>query len=171
MEQLSFLDAPYAGPAGYEDIEALLEQAREGQKDAELYGVKEGKKARTYSFCGAKVLEFRPAGDGEAAVLRVSADVAAAMGQTGEPDKDGLVKVALTSQEAACRLIEALTARKRSLFRGLSSDSFACCNDFRRCSEAGECLHPLDRFYNGCEYRVSLEKGKVFFGGKRNTDT
>lgn len=49
-------------------------------------------------------------------------------------------------------------------------DSFGCCNDFYRCSDARACIHQGDYFHLGCEYRRNLENGKIFYGKNRNVD-
>lgn len=57
---------------------------------------------------------------------------------------------------------------KKALFRTLGDVSFACCNDFERCSDAMSCLHPYDIFYNHCLYRTNLEAGRIFYGKNKN---
>ncbi len=59
---------------------------------------------------------------------------------------------------------------KPALFRTLGDVSFACCNDFERCSDALSCIHPHESFYNHCLYRTNLEAGRVFYGKNKNTE-
>ena len=58
--------------------------------------------------------------------------------------------------------------KKKELFRSLGDTSFACCSDFVRCSDARECLHQTDIFYNHCYYRENLEAGRIFYGKNKN---
>ena len=45
---------------------------------------------------------------------------------------------------------------------------FACCNDFRRCSDNRACIKQDNPMYEGCEYRKRLNEGKIFYGLNRN---
>lgn len=47
-------------------------------------------------------------------------------------------------------------------------ESFGCCNDFVRCSDAGHCLRMDDWEYVGCAYRRNLDKGRIFYGENKN---
>jgi hypothetical protein len=47
---------------------------------------------------------------------------------------------------------------------------FACCSRFRRCSDAGKCIHANKLYSKACMYRDHLEQGRVFYGKNRNTD-
>jgi hypothetical protein len=48
-------------------------------------------------------------------------------------------------------------------------DVFGCCSNFIQCSDAGTCLHLSDPEYTGCQYRLNLEAGRVFYGNKIGT--
>lgn len=50
----------------------------------------------------------------------------------------------------------------------VTGDTFGCCNDFVRCSDARRCLHIGNTEYNGCLYRRNLENGKIFYGKNKN---
>ncbi len=50
----------------------------------------------------------------------------------------------------------------------VSVESFGCCNDHVRCSDAKQCLHLNDREYWGCYYRKNLEAGRIFYGKNKN---
>lgn len=50
----------------------------------------------------------------------------------------------------------------------VSGDTFACCNDHVRCSDAGFCLKLNNRDYWGCIYRKNLEEGRIFYGRNKN---
>ncbi len=57
---------------------------------------------------------------------------------------------------------------KMAILRSLGAETFACCNDFMKCSDHKACIHPHDVFYNHCSYRINLEKGFIFYGKNRN---
>ena len=50
----------------------------------------------------------------------------------------------------------------------ISVETFGCCNDFIRCSDALECLHKDNPEYAGCYYRKNLEAGRIFYGVNKN---
>ena len=58
--------------------------------------------------------------------------------------------------------------KKKEIFRALGDTSFACCSAFIRCSDARECLHQTDIYYNHCYYRENLEAGRIFYGKNKN---
>ena len=58
--------------------------------------------------------------------------------------------------------------KKKEIFRALGDTSFACCSAFVRCSDARECLHQTDIYYNHCYYRENLEAGRIFYGKNKN---
>ena len=58
--------------------------------------------------------------------------------------------------------------KKKEIFRTLGDTSFACCSAFVRCSDARECLHQTDIYYNHCYYRENLEAGRIFYGKNKN---
>lgn len=66
------------------------------------------------------------------------------------------------------QFIQWLIETKKKNFRALITDTFACCNSFVACSDAGHCLHENNRFYNGCYYRTNLEQGRIFYGKNKN---
>lgn len=47
---------------------------------------------------------------------------------------------------------------------------FSCCSRYELCSNAKACINPDKKVAEGCSYRKSLSKGKVFFGKNRNVD-
>lgn len=169
MDQLSFFDAERSVLREYDDVDAMLEKVREGETDDDLFSYNDTKFGRSYSVYGTKVFEFQPAKtSNDSGKLKVSSDLLALFDkkeQSGE--RTDFVALAVNTLEEQERLITALKEEKRYLFRNLITDTFACCNDFRRCSEAGTCIHQDDRFYNGCAYRLNLEQGKIFYGSKR----
>ena len=73
-----------------------------------------------------------------------------------------------STSEQLISAFEELKAMKRTIFLELNTESFGCCNDYLRCSDALKCLHSDDRFYNNCMYRKNLEAGNVFYGRNRN---
>jgi hypothetical protein len=44
------------------------------------------------------------------------------------------------------------------------AERFGCCSKYVECSDALGCLHREDPEYSGCQYRVNLEAGRIFYG-------
>ncbi len=167
MSQMSMFDTPLTHLKTYKDIDTMLELIREGETDEDLFSYNEITGGRSYSFYGTKVFEFCSEKDKKQARIKVAQCVLASLGQeTTQP----FAAYAINSPEDLSLLMQALRERKRYLRRNLISETFACCNDFMRCSDAGACIHQEDRFFNGCTYRQNLEQGRVFYGPNRNID-
>lgn len=151
MEQLSLFDDSW--PQDYDTLEGILRPfLDEGEIGEDLFTSSTLKTGRSYFTFGKKVFMFTPAKEKKAAVYKLPSE--------DDPKKFVTIDpVAMTFGEFKQLLLET----KRSVFRGLVSDKFACCNSFKQCSNAGECIHKDDRFYNGCYYRQNLEAGRIFF--------
>lgn len=48
-------------------------------------------------------------------------------------------------------------------------ESFGCCSRYLECSDKKKCIHPDLKFAKGCNYKVNLEKGKIFYGKNIST--
>ena len=163
MNQITLINGP-AWPETYEDLNALYQEyIRESANDPDAFTYSDLKEGRSYYFYGQKVLEFIPAKKEKASKLKI-------FEQSSDEDQPGVGKLKPVNQKTAdlSVILAQLCELKRSIFRNTISETFGCCNDFMRCSDAGECIHPDDRFYNGCGYRRNLEAGKIFYGEKRN---
>ena len=147
-EQISFFYSPVSYPKTFQDVDRLYkEYIFEGEKDDDVFTSNERKDgSRSYFFYGVKVFSFRP-DQGKGSILKVVND-----------NKE--VKV---SDNELMETLSHLKKLKRMIFRNTITETFACCNDFKRCSETGACLYPDDRFFNGCLYRKNLEAGRNFF--------
>lgn len=44
-----------------------------------------------------------------------------------------------------------------------SSSSFGCCSRYQICSNERKCIHDNKLYAKGCQYRRSLENGKIFY--------
>lgn len=158
MEQLSMFGEGPAFPLTYDDIESLYKQyIYEGETDDDTFTSSDVKTGRSYFFYGQKVFEFTP-GDSDHARLKI----------VGEDKKNITLKPENTAAADLENHFQALKDKKKFIFRNLISDTFGCCNDFNRCSDAKECIHKDDRFYNGCMYRTNLEDGRIFYGENKN---
>lgn len=156
MEQMSlFNEERLAFPVSHEDIVALHAQyIAEGENDADAFTWSDTKNGRSYFFYGKKVFEHIIDSSGKIK-LRIQ--------------KDDSKPITLTAESPDLHLyLDMLKKMKREIFRNLTTDTFGCCNDFERCSDALHCLHTDNRFYNGCMYRKNLEDGKVFYGKNKN---
>lgn len=158
MEQLSMFGEGPAFPLTYDDVESLYKQyIYEGETDDDTFSSSDVKTGRSYFFYGQKVFEFIP-GDNDQARLKIM----------GEDKKPITLKPNNTAANELEKCLQALKTKKQRIFRNLISDTFGCCNDFNRCSDAKECIHKDDRFYNGCMYRTNLEAGRIFYGKNKN---
>ena len=151
MEQLTMFDDTIPYPQTYADIEYLYNKyIYEGEKDSDTFsydGPKDGSDSwRSYYFYGKKVFSFYPH-------LKSGAKF-----KLWIDNKNVSVNPPDLPQ-----VLNDLCARKHDIFRNTITDVFACCNDFKRCSAAGSCLHQDNRFYNGCYYRKNLESGLNFY--------
>ena len=148
MEQLSMFSGDPLFPQSYDDIKSLFDEyIYEGEKDDDVFSWNDIQNGRSYYFYGQKVFEYRPASMGKPFIKLM----------------DPSSKITDENRLQLMPTLQILKEKKRSIFRNLITESFACCNDYRKCSAAGHCLHPDDRFYNGCAYRSNLESGRNFY--------
>lgn len=156
MEQISLFDENIiAFPKSHEDVLKLHEQyIFEGETDPDAFTWSDIKNGRSYFFYGKKAFEFVADSSGKTKIRILQ-------------DNDKPITLTPGSSDLLCYL-EMLKETKRNIFRNLTTDSFGCCNDFQRCSDAQKCLHSEDRFYNGCMYRKNLEAGRIFYGKNKN---
>lgn len=47
-------------------------------------------------------------------------------------------------------------------------DFFSCCSRYMECSDAKVCIHPDKIHAQGCNYKLNLEVGKIFYGVNAN---
>lgn len=47
-------------------------------------------------------------------------------------------------------------------------DFFACCSRYMQCSDAKVCVHPDKIHAQGCNYKLNLEAGRIFYGNNAN---
>lgn len=156
MQQMSLFDEDkIAFPSSHEDILKLHAQfIAEGETDPDAFTWSDIKNGRSYFFYGKKAFEYITDLAGKAK-LRIMQD-------------DNKPVTLTTESPDFYYYMEKLKEMKRIVFRNLITDTFACCNDFERCSDTLKCLHPENRFYNGCMYRKNLEAGKIFYGKNKN---
>ncbi len=160
MEQMSFFDEkkiPF--PLTHEDVLKLHKQyIDEGEKDKDAFTWNAIQNGYSYYFYGTKVMEHTvsPSGKVKFSIKQKFGD------EDGEGDKGKFI--AIPSDADILYYMELLKKAKRIIFRNTITETFACCNDYERCSDAGKCLKTEDRFYNGCLYRKNLEAGRIFYG-------
>ena len=73
-----------------------------------------------------------------------------------------------TGKETVAIVADMVKAVYDSLSSSTKGDSFGCCSDFVRCSDALCCLKNDNPAYRGCAYRKNLEAGRVFYGKNKN---
>ena len=156
MQQISlFDDEKVAFPISHEDILRLHEKyIAEGETDTDAFTWSDIKNGKSYFYYGKKVFELTTDTSGKTK-LRIQ-------------QEDGKPLTFTSDSTDWFTLFQELKETKHTIFRNLTTESFGCCNDFLRCSDAQKCIHPDDRFYNGCMYRKNLEAGKVFYGKNKN---
>ena len=161
MEQLTFFEEnKIAFPMTHDDVLKLHEQyIYEGEKDKDAFEWKEIKDGYSYSFYGVKVMEFTTTSSG---TVRFRIKREYLNDNADEEEKKKFV--AIDPNGDILYYMELLKKAKRVIFRNTITGTFACCNDFERCSDAGKCLKTENRMYNGCLYRKNLEAGRIFYG-------
>ena len=158
MEQLSMFSEDTTFPSSYEDIDSIFKKyIFEDETDEDVFASRELTSytvpyGKSYFFYGRKVFEFVPPGQRKSklTIFRF--------------DKSKLILTPTSSSQELMNAYEELKNMKHEIFQNLGTDSFGCCNDFIRCSDARKCLHADDRFYNNCMYRKNLEAGRIFYG-------
>lgn len=167
MEQMSFFDErKIAFPLTHEDVLTLHKQyIDEGEKDEDAFTWKPITNGYSYYFYGKKVMEHTVTSSGKV-IFRIKKEFGNEDESGGEDDKVKFERI-LPDANLAYHM-ERLKKAKQYIFRNTITDTFACCNDFERCSDALKCLKPEDRKYNGCLYRKNLEAGRVFYGKNKN---
>lgn len=158
MEQISLFDVNDQFPNTYEDVKRIIDDyVREGETDEDFFSW--GKDRKTGGKIGylydTKILEFFPKKESKDSSIRFYLS------------NDQVVKLdSKSSIDELLNILSIVKKEKKNIFRNLITETFACCNDFKRCSEVGNCIHPENRFYNGCLYRKNLEAGRNFFKGQ-----
>ncbi len=158
-------------PQTLEELEQLYRaQVCEPTDDEDAFTWNEtkdgGRSYFVYGRCVAKAIIKK---NGE---LRLSLSGSVYAQFTGQEDADSAKFYSLPCLDQAQwrSLFAVFRQTKQAMFRELIDEKFGCCNDFLKCSDAKECIHPHDRFYNGCIYRRNLEEGRIFYGKNRNVD-
>ena len=168
MNQTSIFDSSSIKIDSFDDIDEILTQVYEEEKDKGFSSYNDTINGRSYYFYGTKVFEFTPKKSEKThGRLKVSPEVMKELGG----DADTYTSLSVTTETELQAFISGLQSLKRRLFRSIVIETFGCCNDFLRCSDAGHCIHTEDRFFNGCVYRTNLEQGRIFYGPKRNVDS
>lgn len=147
MEQISMFGPIISYPQTYSDVERMFyDYIFEGENDDDVFTYNDIKNGRSYFFYGEKVFSFYPSANG-GPKIRLWLDK----------------KEKTVSLDELNNVLEELKMKKKAIFRETITEVFGCCNDFKRCSAVGQCLHQEDRFYNGCYYRENLEAGRNFY--------
>ena len=171
--QLDMFSAPFPFPHTFEELEALYCQFLKKENedaDAFTWNQLQASNGRSYSFYGVKVFEFYP---GDKAKFRILGRVVNRWDASGETKKEMSLYTFSEMEMDSARFLafmEALREEKATIFRNTITERFACCQDFVGCSDAKQCLHADDRFFNGCEYRKNLEAGRIFYGKNMNIE-
>lgn len=151
MEQLTMFESAIPFPQNYDDIDNLYQNfIFDGELDEQRFSFKETKTGRSYFFYGIKVFSFSP-DSGKGPKLKII-----------ERNEDKPVEIPVSPQDFP-EALKKLKQKYRFLVRNTITETFACCNDFKRCSAVDTCIHQKEIFYNGCQYRRNLEAGRNFY--------
>lgn len=168
-EQTSLFSSPSASfPQSSGDVMLLWDRfVRDPEDDADAITFEPIKNGFSFFLYGKKGFELILEDD--APSLRLPGRALSAVLHDGKHrSPDNLYKVDSLTSDQLLALCAYLKSCKKEIFRSLVSDTFACCNAYIQCSDAGHCLHETDRFYNGCYYRTNLEHGRIFYGKNKN---
>ncbi len=164
MEQISMFSEMISFPKSYADIQSLYnEYIYEGETDDDVFTWRELKNGRSYFFYGKKVFEFSPDSGNGSKLKKVTIVKELGKDEDGDTVLISKVKLVPILPNELTGFLNEMKQLKIDTFRGVITDTFACCNDFKRCSAVGQCIHEKDRFYNGCFYRTNLEAGRNFY--------
>lgn len=164
--QMSMFAPGVSLPSTHEEaLSFWADHLREDSADADAFTFTDVKNGHSYYFYGTMVFQVVQTAHGGAFALsgKVFRSLSFASQSRKQITDTTLHRLDGLTADQISEVVSALLDFKHSVFRSLITETFACCNDFRRCSAARQCLHPEDRFYNGCYYRKNLEAGKIFF--------
>lgn len=169
--QMSFFDN-LAFPQTFEELLILYNRfLREENEDNDAFMWNElSTGGRAYSFYGQKVFEYYPGLNGKAKFKLPGRIILQLPLERKDYQTDAFYTLTEkdTDEETLVLIFQILRKEKQNIFRNTVTEIFGCCNDFIKCSDQKQCIHPEDRFYNGCMYRKNLEAGRIFYGKNRN---
>lgn len=164
--QMSMFSPALSLPSDHGEALAFwADHLRENSADPDAFTFSDIKDGHSYCFYGSMVFQIVHTARG--GVFNLSGKVYHSLSFADDSRKQitdtSLHRLSGLTADQVDEVVSALLNFKHRTFRALVTETFACCNDFRRCSAARQCLHPEDRFYNGCYYRKNLESGKIFY--------
>ena len=167
MEQLSFFADSV--PATYEDVFAFYKShITPPSPDADAFTCSEDELSsgsKSFFAYGQKVFEFIPA---KGKFRLFGSWLRKLEPASGKDYEDDNLYVCKLTPDKLSAFADILQSEIKTIFRNTCEGLFCCCNDFRACSDAKECIHQTERFYNGCSYRLNLEAGRIFYGKNTN---
>lgn len=141
----------------------------EHDNDEDAFTWAETTSGYSFSFYGRKVLEMKNKAKGTTLAVRGRLKQALIPSFFVDEEKqENFFALPKLDHQQMSLLVQLLIAEKEAAFRDTATESFACCNDFIRCSDAKACIHPKDRFFIKCAYRQNLEQGRIFYGKNAN---
>ena len=168
-EQISLiLDQDIAFPQSDNDIQNIWNTyIHEEKDDSDAFSVESVSKGYSYFIYGTKSFELVQNKSG--CSLRLPGIIMSSLfPERQNLDDEKFYSINSLQTEQMKALLALLKDDKHKLFRELITESFGCCNDFIKCSDAKHCIHEDDRFFNGCYYRENLEAGRIFYGKNKN---
>lgn len=83
-------------------------------------------------------------------------------------DDDLYIKIYINNLDEIKELKYELGEIYKYLYTIEPADNFGCCSRYIECSDALKCINPNRRLAKGCQYKINLENGKVFYGKNKN---
>lgn len=72
------------------------------------------------------------------------------------------------NEEIIKRILDGAKIVFEECYKEGAVDIFGCCSRYVECSDQNKCIHPDIKIAQGCIYKTSLEKGKIFYGENCN---
>lgn len=83
-------------------------------------------------------------------------------------ENDLYIKIYINQIEEINKLEEEIKEIYQYLYLNEPMDTFGCCSRYTECSNALKCVQPDKKLAKGCQYKLNLESGKVFYGQNKN---
>lgn len=90
--------------------------------------------------------------------------------KTSKSNKASFVNISFSKDDANIYKVLEDVIRYRVKTYSSSANSFGCCSQFEKCSDAKKCVHENKLYSTACQYRRHLENGRIFYGKNRNID-
>lgn len=83
-------------------------------------------------------------------------------------ENDLYIKIYINCIEDIYKLESELKEVYKYLYLNEAIENFGCCSRYIECSDVMKCINPDKKMARGCQYKVNLESGKIFYGKNKN---